>query len=275
MPDPAERSPIAHEPISVVLLARDDESEIEDAAGAWSSYLQNLQRPYELLIVNAGSTDQACQRAEVVLAQEPNARVLSPEPLAGAGAALRTALAAARFPLFFCANVTRSCSPAALDELLKLIDQVDLVSGYRASGERALKLAPADRLYAWYVRLLFGVRLKDVDCPFKLFRREIFARIPIQSDGPFVHAEIVAKANFLGCLMAEAPVNWVPPVLGSAPPALRKLRRAESWQIFRHPEFGPASVASSVAGGASTSASSSAPQGDVSASHDSAAEPLP
>src|SRR5207244_7261644 len=70
--------------------------------------------------------------------------------------------------------------------------------GWRAAGRRAL------------ARWLFGVRVQDVECAFRLFRRSIFARIPIQSEGAFVQAEILAKANFLSCWMTEVPVPHQP-----------------------------------------------------------------
>ena len=88
--------------------------------------------------------------------------------------------------------------------------------------------------YQKLIRLLFAVRLHDIDCAFKLFRRKIFDRIPIQSDGEFVHAEILAKANFLGCYVDEVPLEetakWI------ADPR----RFAELRHVFRNPDFGPA-----------------------------------
>src|SRR5260370_761859 len=124
--------------------------------------------------------------------------------------------------------------------MLELIDQVDLVCGYRERKTRSERWHWKERFYGLMVRLVFGVRLKDVDCPFKLFRREIFSRIPIQSDGSFAHAEIVAKANFLGCLIAEVPVSFQPQVSSaSAGPHLRQSWK-EAYNLVRHPDFGPA-----------------------------------
>src|SRR5439155_13359564 len=73
----------------------------------------------------------------------------------------------------------------------------------------------------------------DVECAFRLFRRSIFARIPIQSSGPFAHVEILAKANFLGCWMAEAPVSYNP---SPGPPSSYW---AEAYHVFCEPDFGP------------------------------------
>jgi hypothetical protein len=86
------------------------------------------------------------------------------------------------------------------------------------------------------VRALFAVRYQDVMCPFRLLRRAVFARLPIQSDGPFAHAEVLAKANFLGCVMGEElPLDVrPPPYRGDARQMWRELK-----QLLRAPDFGP------------------------------------
>src|SRR5206468_4190244 len=92
--------------------------------------------------------------------------------------------------------------------------------------------------------VLFAVRLRDVDCWFLLARKSIFRRIPIQSNGRFAHAEILAKANFLGHLMTEAPVTYHPsnqdPAKATEPS--NRLSFAELYRVLSHPDFGPAVV---------------------------------
>jgi dolichol-phosphate mannosyltransferase len=181
----------------------------------------------------------------------------------GFGAALRIGLASARFPLLAHATADRCYRPGDLQRLLDEIDQVDLVSGFRASQPVPLLLRgvgavirrlsrwlaglPLEPLpgwlgwqgqaYGWLVRLLFGVRVRDVQSELKLFRREIFTRLPIQCDGPAVHAEVLAKANFLGCLMAEVPVSYRP---GQPPPPPWRAIVPELRRLLATPEFRPA-----------------------------------
>ena len=65
--------------------------------------------------------------------------------------------------------------------------------------------------------------------------------LPVQSDGAFAHAELMAKANFLGCLMSEVPVGrWKGPFRGVPDPSAAGDRwGAEAWGVFKHPEFNP------------------------------------
>jgi glycosyltransferase involved in cell wall biosynthesis len=240
MSDPFERAPIAQAPLSVVLPVYSMEASLEKVLGNWVAYLDTLERDYEVLVVNDGSSNCTAEWAAAWGAKYPRFHLLQHPSPQGIGAALRTGLGAAQFPLFCYADCDNCYQPADLGRLLEVIDKVDLVSGYRvwqSSGQRR----PWSQLtYRGLLRLFFGLRLKDVDSAFKLFRRSIFARIPIQSDGPFVHAEILAKANFLGCIMTEVPVRYEPNRSTDRTPRSPAAWRADAFRLFSHPDFGPA-----------------------------------
>ncbi len=276
MPELPPLPPIAAQPLSVVLLAHNDRAHLETVVGEWLAFLSGLGREFELLVVDDGSTDGTADlrpAAEV----HPRVRFLRHPKPQGEGAALRTALALARYPLLAYAPCDSRFPPDDLNRLLTKrtvpnkpdleIDHVHLMSGYRAGRpvpvalralgalarliSRAVFSHAPPPLPGWLgwrrhlggllVRWLFGVRYRDVASPFRLLRRDMLARIPLQSDGPFVHVEIVAKANFLGHIFGEElPLHGVspeprsPPVAGSARQMLR-----EAVRLFRHPDFGP------------------------------------
>ncbi len=233
MPEPPPLPPIATAPLSLVLPARNEEAHLESTLQSWIGYLETLQRDYEILLVDDASTDQTIPLAESVATRSPRLRLLRHATPCGLGAALRSGLAAAQYPLFLYSECSNQYEPTDLKALLEVIDQVDLVSGYRNGRRWQL----SELAYRW----LYGVRLRDVNCAFKLARRRIFGRIPIQSHGPFVHCEILAKANFLGCMLTEVPVTYRP---ASDPEAKKwqvpaKQTRAEMKRLFYHPDFGP------------------------------------
>jgi glycosyltransferase involved in cell wall biosynthesis len=239
MPDPLERAPIAEAPLSVLLPAYNQEADLEKSLGDWVAYLESLGRDYEILVVDDGSTDRTGELSEGFSVNHPRMRVLRHTSRQGIGAALRTGLAAVQHPLCFYADCNNGYVPSDLKLLLEAIDQVDLVAPYRVWPGRRPRTPLKEHFFRWLVRLIFGVKLKDIDCSFKLFRREILARIPIQSNSSFVHTEILAKANFLGCLMTELPISYQPlPGSGGEASSLRQ-RRAEAFRIFRNPDFGP------------------------------------
>ncbi len=243
---------IAKAGLSIVLPVHEP-ADLPKVLDDWTAYLGRLKRSWEIIIVDDGSRPAVAVERERV-------RVLRHDYRQGFGAALRTGIAAAQFPLLFYTRADGGYRPADLGKLLGRLAKVHLVSGYRAGrpvpkGLRVtgfcwrwfLRIAfgiPVEPLPGWLgresvtfqkvVRWLFGVRIGDTDSAFKLFRREIFDRIPIQSDGEFVHAEILAKANFAGCLMDELAI----PVAADWRPDPH--RWAELRRVFRAPDFGPA-----------------------------------
>jgi glycosyltransferase involved in cell wall biosynthesis len=273
MPSLTPLPPIATQPLSVVLLAHNAVSQVAAVVSRWVTFLDGLKRDYELILVDDGSTDGTAEKAESLAEKYPALRVLRHATHQGEGAALRTALEATRHPLLFYTLCDPAYRPADLGRMLAKttadpaggleIDHVHLMSGYRAGCPvpgvlrilgrcwRLLSLVlfsyaprPLPGWLGWrghlgrlLVRILFGVRYQDVACPFRLIRRDIFARFPIQSRGPFVHVEILAKANFLTLVMGEElPIDVRPQSVD------RKAMFREGRQVFAHPDFGPPPV---------------------------------
>jgi glycosyltransferase involved in cell wall biosynthesis len=260
--------PIADQPVSIVLLAYNNALHLESVVAAWVTLLNSLNRDHEVLLVDDGSTDHTARILPVLTDRHGRVRVLRHAERRGQGAALRTALGTARHPLVFYSGCDPRYRPADLKRLLKEIDRVHLVSGYRAGrkvprfwrmlgglrrGLSRVLLGHADPpLPGWLgwkrhlgrliVRLLFGVRNHDVTCPFRLARRSLFARLPLQSDGVFAHVEILAKATFLGCLLAEeVPLgdrNHPVPAEDTDGDSLSQIL-ADARRVFQHPDFGP------------------------------------
>jgi hypothetical protein len=102
-----------------------------------------------------------------------------------------------------------------LTDLLAASPAADIVAGYRAPrrdpwGRRLLG-------WAWgrIVRVLYGLEVRDVDCAFKLFRREVLAEIPIESVGAFVNTEILVRASAAGFRIQQIPVRHFPRQAGA------------------------------------------------------------
>jgi glycosyltransferase involved in cell wall biosynthesis len=263
MSEPSELPPIAAEPLSVLLPAANAAALLAEVLGGWVAQLEGLKRPYEIILVDDGSSDGTGGLARFLAGRLPRVRVLDHPAPRGFGAALRTGLTAARYPLVFYTTCDHQYRPEDLRLLLGVIDKVHLASGYRVSAPVPAWLRWVGRFYRglarlafgagpeplpgwlgwsgharrWLARWFFGVRVQDVDCAFRLFRRSVFDRIPIQSDGSFAQVEILAKANFLGCLMTEEPVTHRP----SPAPAREPLRRTvrEARRVLSQPDFGP------------------------------------
>jgi glycosyltransferase involved in cell wall biosynthesis len=278
MPELPRLPPIAAEPLSVVLLARNRAGTLEATLSAWVTFLNGLDREYEVIVVDDGSSDGSGELAEKLAARYRRVVVRRHERPLGEGAALRTALSAAHHPLFFYTLADPHYQPADLGKLLRKrpdpqkpdleIDHVHLLPAARCGSAmpwpgRILGLSwrivcrivfshAPERWPGWLgwkrhaaallARILFGIRYRDVACPFRLLRRDIFSRLPLQSDGVFVHVELLAKANYLGLMMGEE----VPLEPGHYPPLTHEMSRdelqqlrADARRVIRHPQFRP------------------------------------
>ena len=253
--------------VSVVIPVHNAADRVGKVVPAWADFLARCGRAYELLLVDDGSSDGTAAVLEPLAGRLHHLRVLKHDTRRGFGACLRTALAEAQHPLFFYTSTDYPYTPTDVRPLLDRIElrdeilgrQPDLISGCRTGrtapaplrwGGRAwrifwrvavgLPLSPSptwlgfrDWCHGWFVGVVFGVPLADVTSAFKLYRTAFLKRFPIQSDGDFVHAELVAKATFLTSIMDEVPLTPRPD-----PAARPPSRLAEMWRVFCRPEFG-------------------------------------
>jgi glycosyltransferase involved in cell wall biosynthesis len=171
---------------------------------------------YEIIIVDDGSTDRTRQIAEELAEEYKNVRVISHEKNLGYGAALRTGLAAARMQYVFFTDADLQFDIIELQNLLIHIPHYEVVIGYRAPRQDpALRLLNA-RGWNLLNRALFGLRVRDIDCAFKIFKRTLVRICILQSQGAMINAEILVKLKREGVRMKEVPVSHMPRTAGLA-----------------------------------------------------------
>jgi glycosyltransferase involved in cell wall biosynthesis len=148
----------------------------------------------EITVVDDGSSDRTGTIADELAAKDPRVRVIHHGTRRGYGGAVRSGLVAATKPWVFFTDGDRQFALEDLGLLIAAADDADAVVGYRIK-----RADPTRRLFvAWVynrlIRLLFGGGWRDVDCAFKLFRRDVFARVPLErvrSNGAFFSPELL------------------------------------------------------------------------------------
>ena len=198
--------------ITAVLPAFNEEENIEIATRRAADVLKSLPlRDWEVIVVDDGSVDHTGEIADRVASEDPDhIRVFHHKPNRGYAEALKTGFTNGRCQLLFYTDSDNQFDVKELTNLLPLIENADLVNGFRI-----YRFDPLSRLVlSWgfnlIVRVIFRIKVRDIDCSFKLFRREVFDKVHIESRKFFVDAEVLAKARYHGFRMVEIGVRHYP-----------------------------------------------------------------
>lgn len=195
--------------------AWNEEANVEAALKHVSQVLQSLDLDYEIILVNDGSRDRTGEIAKSLVRQIPHLKVVEHYPNRGYGGALKAGFANTTKDLIAFVPSDNQFDFNDIRGLLAAIDGAAIVSGYRA--DRQDPLIRKLNAFGWnsVVRLLFGYLARDIDCGFKLFRREILDRVTLYSNGAMIDTEMLAGAKARGYKIAELPVKHLPRVAGN------------------------------------------------------------
>lgn len=194
--------------ISVFFPAYNDGGTIPSMVLTALMALREVADDYEILVINDGSADYTAAVLDELASRYPELRVIHHERNTGYGGALRSGFSHATKELIFYTDGDAQYDPRELERLVAAWhDGVDLVNGYKISRSDPLHRVVIGRLYHWTVKLAFGLRLRDVDCDFRLMRRSIFDRVHLESDSGVICVELMKKVQDAGYRIAEVPVH--------------------------------------------------------------------
>jgi glycosyltransferase involved in cell wall biosynthesis len=202
--------------LSVVLPAYNEEQNAAAAVEEVSAIAQRLDADYEIILVNDGSSDRTGEIGRELEGRIPNYRLVEHYPNRGYGGSLKAGYAAAEKELITYVPADNQFDFSEIDRFLAKIDDADIVCGYRANRQDNVVRKFNARGWNTLVRLLFGYLCRDIDCGFKLFRRDVLDHVNLVSDGAMIDTEFLAGAKARGCHIVEVPVTHRPRVAGEA-----------------------------------------------------------
>ena len=173
----------------------------------------------EVTVIDDGSTDRTGKIADDLAADDPRVHVVHHGTRRGYGGAVRSGLLAGSKEFIFFTDGDRQFDLADLGRLVAAIDGVDAVMGYRLKRQDPARARFVAFVYNNVIRVLFFGGFRDVDCAFKLFRREIFQRVPldrVRSNGAFFSAEMLITLKRAGIRTREVGVPHYPRTAGKA-----------------------------------------------------------
>jgi glycosyltransferase involved in cell wall biosynthesis len=205
--------------LSYFFPAHDEEANIEGLVGEALDSLPAIAETFEVIAVDDGSRDRTPSLAdELAAAHADVVRAVHHPTNLGYGAALRSGFGAARYELVAFTDGDRQFRVEDLSRLTERLvadDAPDVVVGYRIRRADPLVRTVYARLYRLANRILFGLKVTDVDCACKLFRREALDGVRVESEGAFFSAELLTKLQAKGRTVAEVGVPHYPRTAGS------------------------------------------------------------
>lgn len=171
--------------------------------------LRELTDDYEVIVINDGSKDHtAVVLDELARIYPDEVRVIHHVKNRGYGGALRSGFAHATKEWVFYTDGDAQYDPQELKLLAALAtDEVDLVNGWKIERHDPLHRIIIGRIYQYMVKAAFGLKLKDVDCDFRLMRRAIFDKVELTQDSGVICVELMKKVQDNGFRLAETPVH--------------------------------------------------------------------
>jgi len=171
--------------------------------------VRDLTDDYEVVVVNDGSSDYTAEVLdEMARVYAPHVRVIHHAQNRGYGGALRSGFSAASKDWLFYTDGDAQYDPHELRLLVPLMsDEIDMVNGYKIERNDPLHRIIIGRLYQMGVKALFGLRLRDVDCDFRLIRRRVFDTVQLEADTGVICVELMAKVQYAGFGLAETAVH--------------------------------------------------------------------
>jgi glycosyltransferase involved in cell wall biosynthesis len=177
-------------------------------AAAWNA------DEHQIIVVDDGSTDGTAQIAADVARSVPGVRVVQHDRNRGYGAALVSGLRAARTPWVLLTDSDLQFDLDQLEDFVPLTREADLVVGWRLDRQDPLHRRVNAAAWNMLVRRAFDLHVRDVDCAFKLIRRDVVEGLSLTSSGAMISTELLVRAQANGARIRELGVEHRPRVAG-------------------------------------------------------------
>ena len=194
--------------LSIFFPAYNDAGTIASLALVAHMTARRLTDDHEVIVVDDGSPDHTGELLDEMVRHFPWLKVVHHPKNRGYGGALRTGFETASKDLVFYTDGDAQYDPRELAKLWEALSpDVDFVNGYKIGRSDPLHRIVLGRIYHWFVRSMFGLRLRDVDCDFRLMRRDIFRKVALTRSSGVICVEMMKKVQDHGYRIAQVPIH--------------------------------------------------------------------
>jgi glycosyltransferase involved in cell wall biosynthesis len=224
---------MADRSLTIFFPCYNEEENVQKAAEAALEAAPLVTNDFEVIVVNDGSKDKTGQIADEIAARNSHVRVIHHPQNRGYGAALQSGYNHATKDAVFYTDGDLQFDIREITRLWPLLDDYEVVTGYRI--KRMDSFIRKANSFGWtsLTKLLFRLPVRDVNCAFKLFRREVVTGLKLESEGALIDAEVFAKVKKAGFRITEVGVHHYPRQFGSQTGANPLVILRAFWELFK------------------------------------------
>jgi glycosyltransferase involved in cell wall biosynthesis len=200
--------------LTVFLPSHNEEGNVERVVRDFLDELPRVAERFEVVVVDDGSRDRTGEIADRLAAENPHVLVVHHSKNLGYGGAVNTGLRSGSQPYLLLSDGDGQFDPAEMWKLTSRITDCDVVIGLRARRADNLMRRINGKAWTTLSRVLFGLRISDMDCGFKLFRREAIEGITLHSNSAMITAELMARLAGRNARISQVDVTHLPRVAG-------------------------------------------------------------
>jgi glycosyltransferase involved in cell wall biosynthesis len=193
--------------LTIVLPCFDEAENLPDAVRQATEAAERCALAHEIVIVDDGSTDETVPVAGALAARDSRIRLIVHAENLGYGAALRSGIAAARQPWVLLTDADLQFDFAELADFVPLAPSADLIVGWRILPQGPLRRRLAGALWNHFLIAAFDLPVRDVDCAFRLVRRDLLERLDLRAGGVLLGAELLVKSRAVGARITQIPIH--------------------------------------------------------------------
>jgi len=195
-----------------------------------------LSTDFEIIIVNDGSTDGTRELADNLAEKHPEVRVIHHSKNRGYGGALQSGFMSATKDLVFYTDADAQFNLKDLTEVFPMIKDADVVTCYRVDRSDPWHRKLNTWLFEQAVFIGLGLKVRDPDCAFKIYRREVLKDMNLISEGAMIDVEMLLKAQRAGFRIVQMGVRHYPRQAGvpsGGNPLVIFRAMSEMWNLWR------------------------------------------
>jgi len=196
--------------LSFFFPVHNEQNNVERVILQAQAVLPLVAEDWEIIPVNDGSTDDTGRIIERIAALDSRIRPVHHRKNMGYGRAIISGYNAARLQFVFFTDGDDQFDIAEITRLIGKLDDADLILGFRKNRRESWIRKTNAFLWGRLVQILFQFRVRDVDCAFKLMKREVVDAVSLTASGAMVSTELLAKAKNMGFKFAEIGVTHYP-----------------------------------------------------------------